>query len=129
MFAKAFGGGVEVFSLGFGKRLFGFRRGDTDYIVSMLPLGGYVKMVGENPDEELRGSDLEYLSKPKWQRLIILLAGPAMNVILAFVRTVGVSQPGIHVASYADDPVALGLVVVAPLSCDPGWPSGGHRRR
>jgi regulator of sigma E protease len=110
MFAKAFGVGVEVFSLGFGKRLFGFRRGDTDYIVSLLPLGGYVKMVGENPDEELSGSDLEYLSKPKWQRLIILLAGPAMNVILAFVLTVGVYQLGIRVAADADDPVVLGLV-------------------
>jgi len=112
MFAKAFGVGVEVFSLGFGKRLFGFRRGGTDYIVSMLPLGGYVKMVGENPDEELSGSDLEYLNKPKWQRLIILLAGPAMNVILAFVLTVGVYQLGIRVAADADDPVVLGLVEV-----------------
>jgi len=110
MFAKAFGVGVEVFSLGFGKRLFGFRRGETDYIVSVLPLGGYVKMMGENPDEELSGSDLEYLSKPKWQRLIILLAGPAMNVILAFVLTVGVYQLGIRVAADADDPVVLGLV-------------------
>ncbi len=116
MFAKAFGVGVEVFSLGFGKRLFGFRRGDTDYIVSVLPLGGYVKMVGENPDEELSGSDLEYLSKPKWQRLIILLAGPAMNVILAFVLTIGVYQLGIRVAADADDPVVLGLV-------EPGSPA------
>lgn len=110
MFAKAFGVGVEVFSLGFGKRLFGFRRGDTDYIVSVLPLGGYVKMVGENPDEELHGSDLEYLGKPKWQRLIILLAGPAMNVILAFVLTVGVYQLGIRVQADADDPVQIGIV-------------------
>ena len=110
MFAKAFGVGVEVFSLGFGKRLFGFRRGDTDYIVSVLPLGGYVKMLGENPDEELSGSDLEYLSKPKWQRLIILLAGPAMNVVLAFVLTVGVYQLGIRVAADSDDPVVVGIV-------------------
>jgi regulator of sigma E protease len=110
MFAKAFGVGVEVFSLGFGKRLFGFERGDTDYRVSALPLGGYVKMVGENPDEELSGTDLEYLGKPKWQRLIILLAGPAMNVILAFVLMVGVYQLGIRVPADADDPVVLGLV-------------------
>lgn len=126
MFAKAFGVGVEVFSLGFGKRLFGFRRGDTDYIVSMLPLGGYVKMVGENPDDELRGSDLEYLSKPKWQRLIILLAGPAMNVILAFVLTVGVYQLGIRVAADADDPVVLGLVEVDSPAGDAGWQRGDH---
>lgn len=110
MFAKLFGVGVEVFSLGFGKRLFGFQRGDTDYRVSALPLGGYVKMVGENPDEEITGSNLEYLSKPKWQRLIILIAGPAMNVILAFILTVGVYQLGVRVPADADDPVVLGMV-------------------
>ncbi len=110
MFAKWFGVGVEVFSLGFGRRLFGFQRGDTDYRVSLLPLGGYVKMVGESPDEDLTGSELEYLGKPKWQRLIILVAGPAMNVMLAFVLMVGVYLLGIRVQADADDPVVLGIV-------------------
>jgi len=110
MFAKLFGVGIEVFSLGFGKRLFGFRYGDTDYRVSALPLGGYVKMVGENPDEEITGSEVEYLSKPKWQRLIILVAGPAMNIMLAFVLTVAVYQLGVQVRADSDDPVVLGLV-------------------
>lgn len=110
LMAKAFGVGVEVFSLGFGKRLFGFRRGDTDYRVSVLPLGGYVKMVGENPDEELRGSNLEYLGKPKWQRLLILVAGPAMNIVLAFVFTVAVYQLGIRVPFDSDQPVVIGLI-------------------
>lgn len=110
LMAKAFGVGVEVFSLGFGKRLFGFRRGDTDYRVSVLPLGGYVKMVGENPDEELHGSSLEYLGKPKWQRLLILAAGPAMNVLLAFIFTVAVFQLGIRVTADSDQPVVVGLV-------------------
>lgn len=108
--AKAFGVGVEVFSLGFGKRLFGFRRGDTDYRISVLPLGGYVKMVGENPDEELHGSNLEYLGKPKWQRLLILAAGPAMNILLAFVFTVAVYQIGIRVQFDSDQPVVIGLI-------------------
>lgn len=108
--AKAFGVGVEVFSLGFGPRLWGFRRGDTDYVLSALPLGGYVKMVGENPDEEVTGSELEYLSKPKWQRLLILIAGPFMNIVLAFVFTVAVYQIGINVQADSDQPVVVGMV-------------------
>ena len=81
--AKLFGVRVEVFSLGFGKRLFGFRRGDTDYRVSALPLGGYVKMSGENPMEESTGDPGEFMSHPRWQRFIIAVAGPFMNVALA----------------------------------------------
>src|SRR5438552_8163786 len=83
--AKLFGVRVEVFSLGFGKRLFGFRRGDTDYRVSALPLGGYVKMSGENPMEESNGDPGEFTSHPRWQRFIIAIAGPAMNIGLAIV--------------------------------------------
>lgn len=108
--AKAFGVGIEVFSLGFGKRLLGFRRGDTDYRISALPLGGYVKMVGENPEEGVTGADNEFLSKPKWQRFLVLLAGPVMNVLLAFVFTVAVYQLGIRVLADADDPVVVGLI-------------------
>jgi len=108
--AKYFGVGVEVFSLGFGKRVAGFRRGNTDYRLSLLPLGGYVKMVGENPDEDLTGAQNEYLGKPKWQRFLVLLAGPTMNVALAFIFTVGVYQLGIRVPADADDPVVIGLV-------------------
>ncbi len=108
--AKYFGVGVEVFSLGFGKRVAGFRRGDTDYRLSLLPLGGYVKMVGENPDEDLTGAENEYLGKPKWQRFLVLLAGPVMNIALAFILTVGYYQLGIRVPADANDPVVIGLV-------------------
>jgi regulator of sigma E protease len=83
--AKLFKVRVEVFSLGFGKRLFGFRRGDTDYRISLLPLGGYVKMAGENPMEAKTGDPGEFMSHPRWQRFLIAIAGPAMNIILAFV--------------------------------------------
>ena len=54
--AKLFGVRVEVFSIGFGKRLLGFRKGETDYRISLLPFGGYVKMAGENPLEQRAGS-------------------------------------------------------------------------
>src|SRR5512135_2220646 len=82
--AKLFGVRVEVFSIGFGKRLLGFRRGDTDYRISAIPLGGYVKMSGENPMDERTGDAGEFLSHPRWQRFVVALAGPFMNVLLAF---------------------------------------------
>ena len=83
--AKLCGVRVEVFSLGFGKRLWGFHRGDTDYRLSLLPLGGYVKMAGENPMEERTGDPGEFTSHPRWQRFLIAIAGPTMNVILAIL--------------------------------------------
>jgi regulator of sigma E protease len=88
--AKLFKVRVETFSLGFGKRLIGFRRGDTDYRISLLPLGGYVKMAGENPMEERTGAPDEFMSHPRWQRFLIAIAGPAMNIILAVVVLTGV---------------------------------------
>lgn len=122
--AKYFGVGVEVFSLGFGKRLFGFRKNDTDYRVSLLPLGGYVKMVGENPDEVMTGADNEYLGKPKWQRFFILLAGPAMNIGLAFILTVAVYQLGIRVQVESDQPVVVGLVEAQSPADEAGLVAG-----
>lgn len=74
---------VEVFSLGFGKRLVGFQRGDTDYRISLLPIGGYVKMAGENPMEDRTGDPGEFMSHPRWQRFLIAIAGPVMNILLA----------------------------------------------
>lgn len=81
--AKLFRVRVLVFSFGFGKRLFGFRKGDTDYRVSLIPLGGYVRMAGDSPEENVAGNPDEFLSKPKWQRFLILFAGPFMNIVIA----------------------------------------------
>ncbi|HSN67699.1 MAG TPA: RIP metalloprotease RseP [Thermoanaerobaculia bacterium] len=92
--AKLFRVRVLVFSFGFGKRLFGFKRGDTDYRVSLLPLGGYVRMAGDSPEDEGSGEADELLSKPKWQRFLILLAGPAMNIIIAIVFLAGLLMAG-----------------------------------
>src|SRR6266851_776025 len=75
--------GVEVFSCGFGPRLFGFRRGDTDYRFSAILFGGYVKMTGEQPGDENADDPRSFLAKPRWQRLIIGFTGPLMNVVLA----------------------------------------------
>src|SRR5580704_10852451 len=83
--ARYFDVRVDVFSIGFGTRLFGWKSGPTDYRVSILPLGGYVRMAGDNISEERTGAPDEFLSKPRWQRALIALAGPVMNVIAAVV--------------------------------------------
>jgi regulator of sigma E protease len=85
--AKAFGMRVFVFSFGFGKRLFGFQWGETDCRVSAVPLGGYVKLEGEgddliSEDTSQMGDGKDFLSRPRWQRFLVYLAGPAMNAVL-----------------------------------------------
>src|SRR5512136_1925440 len=79
--AKRAGVRVEKFSLGMGPRLFGYKKGDTDYIISALPLGGYVKMAGENPDEEPTGAADEFQAKTPSQRAKIAVAGASMNLL------------------------------------------------
>src|ERR1700754_1976684 len=81
--AKLLGVRVEQFAIGFGKRLIGFRKGETDYRINLLPLGGYVKMSGENPMVSRTGEPGEFMSHPRWHRFIIAIAGPSMNIALA----------------------------------------------
>jgi regulator of sigma E protease len=92
--AKLFRVRVLVFSLGFGKRLFGFRKGATDYRVSLVPLGGYVRMAGDTPEENQPANPEEFLSKPKWQRFLILVAGPFMNIVIAIAFMAIISMVG-----------------------------------
>ncbi len=82
-FAKLFDVKVIKFSLGFGPKAAGFRRGETEYCVAWVPLGGYVKMLGEDPSDEIIPADQgrAFNQKPLWQRYIIVLAGPAFNLI------------------------------------------------
>ncbi|MBT9137789.1 MAG: putative zinc metalloprotease [Syntrophomonadaceae bacterium] len=83
MMAKKLGVRVEKFSFGFGKKLFGFKIGDTEYLVSAFPLGGYVKMAGDDP-EKLKGSPEEFFSRSVRGRIAIVAAGPVMNLLLVF---------------------------------------------
>jgi regulator of sigma E protease len=87
--ARFFDVKVETFSFGFGPRLFGFKRGDTDFRFSLLLFGGYVKMAGDQPGDEANSDPRNLLAKPRWQRLIITFAGPAINVVLAVVLLTG----------------------------------------
>src|SRR5437764_341832 len=93
--AKLFRVRVLVFSFGFGKRLFGFQAGGTDYRVSLIPLGGYVRMAGDTPEDNQAANPDEFLSKPKWQRFLILLAGPFMNLFIAVAVLTGVNMRGV----------------------------------
>src|SRR5271169_7243100 len=108
--AKYFGVRVEVFSIGFGKRLLGFRRGETDYRISAIPLGGYVKMSGENPLDERTGDPAEFLSHPRWHRFIIAIAGPAMNILLAIGLLAGVYMVHYEYPVFMDEPACIGWV-------------------
>src|SRR5271166_5561459 len=108
--AKYFGVRVEVFSIGFGKRLLGVRRGETDYRISAIPLGGYVKMSGENPMDDRTGDPGEYLSHPRWQRFLVALAGPAMNIMLAIALLTGVYMVHYEYPAVLDEPAVVGWV-------------------
>jgi regulator of sigma E protease len=108
--AKYFGVRVEVFSIGFGKRLLGFTKNGTDYRISAIPLGGYVKMSGENPMDDRTGDPGEFLSHPRWQRFIVALAGPAMNIMLAVALLTGVYMVHYEYPADLDEPAVVGWV-------------------
>src|SRR5690242_698752 len=122
--AKLCGVRVEVFSLGFGKRLWGFRRGDTDYRISLLPFGGYVKMAGENPMEARTGDPGEFTSHPRWQRFLIAIAGPVMNIILAVVVLTGVFMVHYEYPSFWKQPAVLGWVKSSSPAQQAGFQPG-----
>lgn len=121
--AKYFRVDAKVFSLGFGKRLWGFERGGTDYRVSLVPLGGYVQMSGEDPGAV--GDDPgEFLNKPRWQRVLIYLAGPVMNIFLAIALIAIVFMIGIEVAAPPDLPAVVGTVRPESPAAEAGLTSG-----
>ena len=80
---------IDAFSIGFGPRLFGFQRGETDFKVCLILFGGYVKFAGEQPGDEQASDPRALPSKPRWQRLCITFAGPATNFILAVALLTG----------------------------------------
>lgn len=110
MAAKAFGIRVLVFSLGFGKRLFGHQRGETDYRVSVIPLGGYVKMAGDDPTQVREGKEGEFLSHPRWQRFFVVIMGPAMNIGLAVLLLAGLYHFHYQKDAYLEGPARVGEV-------------------
>ena len=108
LMARRIGVRVITFSLGFGPKLLSTRRGDTEYCVSAIPLGGYVKMAGENPEDSRTGAPDEFLSKGKWQRFQVLVMGPIMNLVLALVVMAVVLYQGAQLPAYEQQPVVVG---------------------
>ncbi len=121
--ARFFGVRVDVFSIGFGPRLFGWKRGATDYRISALPLGGYVRMAGQDLSEvdsndvAPTGAPDELMSKPRWQRILISFAGPAVNLIMPILLLTGVfAVKGVPYPAYMDKPAIIaGLNEADPL--------------
>jgi len=91
--ARRLGVRVERFSIGFGPILIRRVWSDTEFCVSLIPLGGYVKLAGENPRES-RGAEWEFHGRPHWQKALIVLAGPVLNAVLAFVIFSGIFMAG-----------------------------------
>lgn len=112
--ARLVGARVEVFSVGFGKRLWGFRRGETDYRISLVPLGGYVRIVGLGPDEsDVVGEGAEETELlPRYKRALILLAGPLANVFGAVAFLTLAYLAGVEVAEYKEQPPRVGWIDV-----------------
>jgi len=108
LMARRIGVRVLTFSLGFGPKLINVKRGDTEYCVSAIPLGGYVKMAGENPEDSRTGAPDEFLSKGKWQRFQVLVMGPIMNLVLALVVMTVVLYQGAQVPAFEQQPVVIG---------------------
>jgi regulator of sigma E protease len=111
LMARRIGVRVLTFSLGFGPKLLKFRRGETEYAISAIPLGGYVKMAGENPDESLSGRPDEFMSRTKWERFLVYIMGPLMNLVLALVVMAFVLYQGADVPAYESEPPVIGRVL------------------
>jgi regulator of sigma E protease len=103
--ALAVGIRVETFSIGFGPRLFGFKRGDTDFRLSAIPFGGYVRMLGDQPGDENAIDPGSFQAKARWQRALVILAGPLMNIVLAIGLVTGLYMFEFHKEMDTKDPV------------------------
>jgi regulator of sigma E protease len=108
LMARRIGVRVITFSLGFGPKLINIKRGGTEYCVSAIPLGGYVKMAGENPEDSRTGASDEFLSKGKWQRFQVLVMGPLMNLALAIIVMAVVLYQGALVPAFEQEAVVIG---------------------
>jgi regulator of sigma E protease len=103
--ALAVGVKVETFSIGFGPRLLGFKRGDTDFRLSAIPFGGYVRMLGEQPGDDHAIDPGSFQAKARWQRAVVIIAGPLMNIVLAIGIVTGLYMFEFHKEIDTKDPV------------------------
>ena len=126
LLAKRKGVRVEKFAIGFGPKIFSFRRGETEYQLSIIPFGGYIKMAGENPGER-EGAPDEFFSKSPFDRIKIVAAGPFMNLLLAYILTVAMLIIGIRVPDYPETsaiPAEIGEVMIGTPAYATGIKAG-----
>jgi regulator of sigma E protease len=114
--------GVRVlrFSLGFDPKIFKFTRGGTEYSIGLIPLGGFVKLAGETVEDARTGEPDEFLSKSKWVRFQVYLAGPVMNLGLAWILLAGVLSRGADVPIYTEGPAIVGIVAADSVAAKAG---------
>ncbi len=117
---------VEAFSFGFGPRILGFRRGETDFRVSLVPFGGYVKMLGEQMGDETTvvTDPRSFLAKPRWQRMVIAFAGPFMNVVLSVGLLTGLFMYKYPKVQGADEPFIVGWNLPNSVAAQAGIQEG-----
>jgi len=117
--ARFFGVRVETFSIGFGPKLFRFHCCGTEFAIGLIPLGGYVKMAGEDPDKPPKSPD-EFYAKPPWQRIVIALAGPVMNLLLAVIFFATSYAIGRYIPAYQVEKPRIGTVASETSPLKPG---------
>jgi len=122
--AKLLGVRLEQFAIGFGKRLIGFRRGETDYRINAIPLGGYVKMSGENPMDQRTDDPREFMNHSRWHRFLIAIAGPAMNILLEIFLLTTVYMVHYEYPVYLDKPAVLDGVKPGSAAAQAGLQAG-----
>ncbi len=134
--AKAVGMRVERFSLFFPPKLIGIKRGETEYVLGAIPAGGYVKITGMSPVEltqlDLRLADRSYYLQHPWKRIVVILAGPAVNLAIAFVLfwavLVAGSPSGSIVLEDLNPKVPTTVASTSVLAVEPGMPAAGKLR-
>jgi regulator of sigma E protease len=124
LMARAHGVRVLRFSLGFDPKILKFVRGGTEYSVGIVPLGGFVKLAGETVEDERTGAPDEFLSKTKWVRTQVYLAGPFMNLLLAFVVLAFVLMRGADVPLFESSPAVIGAVEAGSAAATAGIQPG-----
>jgi regulator of sigma E protease len=124
--ARWVGAPVTVFSFGFGRRLFGFKRGETDYRISLIPLGGYVRIHGLGPDESdvVGAAAAETPLLPRWQRALISIAGPAANAVSAVVFVAVAFMVGVQVPAWQDAAPEIAWVDASSPAANAGLRQG-----
>ncbi|MGC2475238.1 MAG: RIP metalloprotease RseP [Candidatus Sulfotelmatobacter sp.] len=127
--AKRLGVRVEQFAIGFGKRLIGFRKGETDYRINAIPLGGYVKMSGENPMDQRTDDPREFMNQSRWNRFLIAIAGPTMNILLAIVLLTTVYMVHYEYPAVYDEAPVIGWVLKDTAAAKAGFEVGDRITR